>query len=170
DTVERLMRSVRPGARYWRSISILGAVKRMDPSMLTKSAIILGMGETEEEIYATMRDLREASVDILTLGQYLRPSEHHIPLDRWVTPEEFRRWKEIGEEELGFAHVESGPLVRSSYHAKEQARQTVAGGVGRITEILEADVDGEVEIDPVEAEARRHLASNAAPLRLVQIG
>ncbi|HEX6925111.1 MAG TPA: lipoyl synthase [Longimicrobiaceae bacterium] len=170
DTVERLMRAIRPGGRYWRSISILGAVKRMDPSMLTKSAIILGMGETEEEIYATMRDLREASVDILTLGQYLRPSEHHIPLDRWVTPEEFRRWKEIGEKELGFAHVESGPLVRSSYHAKEQARQTVAGGVGRITEILEADVDGEVEIDPVEAEARRHLASNAAPPRLVQIG
>lgn len=169
DTVERLMRAVRPGGRYWRSISILGAVKRLDPTMLTKSAIILGMGETEEEIYATMRDLREAAVDILTLGQYLRPSEHHIPLDRWVTPEEFRRWKEIGEQELGFPHVESGPLVRSSYHAKEQARQTVAGGAGRITEILEADVDGEVEIDPIEAEARMHLAGSP-PQRLVQIG
>ena len=170
DTVERLMRSVRPGARYWRSVSLLGAVKRIDPSMLTKSAIILGMGETEEEIYATMRDLREAAVDILTLGQYLRPSEHHIPLDRWVTPEEFRRWKEIGEKELGFAHVESGPLVRSSYHAKEQARQTVAGGVGNITEILDADVDGAVEIDPVEAEARSHLAATPPVPRLVQIG
>ena len=169
DTVERLVRSVRPGARYWRSVSLLGAVKRLDPSMLTKSAIILGMGETEEEIHATMRDLRAAGVDILTLGQYLRPSEHHIPLDRWVTPDEFRRWKEIGEEELGFAHVESGPLVRSSYHAKEQARQTVAGGVGSITSILEADLDGEVEIDPAEAEARRHLAAPPPP-RLVQIG
>ncbi len=169
DTVERLMRAVRPGSRYWRSISVLGAVKRLDPTMLTKSAIILGMGETEDEIYATMRDLREAAVDILTLGQYLRPSEHHIPLDRWVTPDEFRRWKEIGEQELGFPHVESGPLVRSSYHAKEQARQTVAGGAGRITEILEADVDGEVEIDPVEAEARMHLAGSPSQ-RLVQIG
>src|SRR5688500_1339809 len=80
DTVERLVRSIRPGGRYWRSISLLGAVKRLDPEMLTKSAIILGMGETEEEIYQTMRDLREGAVDILTLGQYLRPSAHHIPL------------------------------------------------------------------------------------------
>ena len=168
DTVERLVRAVRPGARYWRSISLLGAVKRLDPNMLTKSAIILGMGETGEEIYRTMHDLREAAVDILTLGQYLRPSAHHIPLDRWVTPEEFGRWKEIGERELGFRHVESGPLVRSSYHAKEQARETEAGGPGRITEILEADADGAVEIDPIEAEARRHLAT--PPARLVQMG
>ncbi|MBW3630767.1 MAG: lipoyl synthase [Gemmatimonadetes bacterium] len=167
DTVERLVRSVRPGARYWRSISLLGAVKRLDPGMLTKSAIILGMGETEEEIYQTMRDLREGAVDILTLGQYLRPSAHHIPLDRWVTPEEFARWKEIGEREVGFQHVESGPLVRSSYHAKEQARQIEAGGPGRITEILEADVDGTVEIDSVEVEARQ-LA--APPARLIQMG
>jgi lipoyl synthase len=167
DTVERLVRSIRPGARYWRSISLLGAVKRLDPEMLTKSAIILGMGETEEEIYQTMRDLREGAVDILTLGQYLRPSAHHIPLDRWVTPEEFARWKEIGERELGFQHVESGPLVRSSYHAKEQARQIEAGGPGRITEILEADVDGGVEIDPVEVEARQ---LGAPPVRLVQMG
>lgn len=173
DTVERLMRAVRPGARYWRSISVLGAIKRMDPAMLTKSAIILGMGETEEEIYRTMRDLREAAVDILTLGQYLRPSEHHIPLDRWVTPEEFDRWKEIGEKELGFGHVEAGPLVRSSYHAKEQARQIEAGGPGSLTEILEADVDSEVEIDPAEAEARR-VYSGAPQIRqtttLVQLG
>jgi lipoic acid synthetase len=173
DTVERLMRAVRPGARYWRSISVLGAIKRMDPAMLTKSAIILGMGETEEEIYRTMRDLREAAVDILTLGQYLRPSEHHIPLDRWVTPEEFDRWKEIGEKELGFGHVEAGPLVRSSYHAKEQARQIEAGGPGSLTEILEADVDSEVEIDPAEAEARR-IYSGAPQIRqtttLVQLG
>jgi lipoic acid synthetase len=167
DTVERLVRSIRPGARYWRSISLLGAVKRLDPQMLTKSAIILGMGETEEEIYQTMRDLREGAVDILTLGQYLRPSAHHIPLDRWVTPEEFRRWKEVGERELGFRHVESGPLVRSSYHAKEQAREIEAGGPGRITEILEADVDGTLEIDSLEAEARQ-LA--APPARLVQMG
>jgi lipoyl synthase len=168
DTVERLMRAIRPGGRYWRSVSLLGAVKRLDPSMLTKSAIILGMGETEDEILQTMKDLREAAVDILTLGQYLRPSAHHIPLDRWVTPEEFRRWKDVGERELGFQHVESGPLVRSSYHAKEQARQIDAGGPGRITQILEADVDAAVQIDAEEEAARQQLA--APPVRLVQIG
>jgi lipoyl synthase len=168
DTVERLIRAVRPGARYWRSISVLGAIKRMDPGMLTKSAIILGMGETEEEIYQSMKDMREAAVDILTLGQYLRPSEHHIPLDRWVTPEEFRRWKEIGEQELGFRHVESGPLVRSSYHAKEQARELEAGGPGALTEILEADEGSEVEIDAAEAAARSLYAPQ--PKQLVQLG
>ncbi|HEU4456054.1 MAG TPA: lipoyl synthase [Longimicrobium sp.] len=171
DTVERLSRYVRPGGRYWRSISVLGTVKRMNPGQLTKSAIILGMGETEEEIHQSMRDLREASVDILTLGQYLRPSEHHVPLDRWVTPEEFARWKEIGERELGFGHVESGPLVRSSYHAKEQARTIDPDGPGRITEILEADLDGAVVIDAEEAALRASLAG-APPARpkLVQLG
>ena len=169
DTVERLMRAVRPGARYWRSISLLGAAKRLDPTLLTKSAIILGMGETEDEILQSMKDLREAAVDILTLGQYLRPSEHHIPLDRWVHPEEFDRWKKIGEEELGFKHVEAGPLVRSSYHAKEQAREVQAGMPGRLTEILEADPDGAVEIDPQEAAARAHLARQDNT-QLVQIG
>lgn len=169
DTVERLGRALRPGARYWRSISFLGAVKKMNPAQLTKSAIILGMGETREEIYQSMVDLREASVDILTLGQYLRPSEHHVPLDRWVTPDEFRYWKELGERELGFGHVESGPLVRSSYHAKEQARETLAGGPGRITEIVEADLDGEVRIDAGEAALRAAMVTPPAP-RLVQLG
>ncbi|CAN5358844.1 lipoyl synthase [soil metagenome] len=170
DTVERLVRAVRPGARYWRSISLLGAVKRLDPAMLTKSAIILGMGETEDEILQTMRDLREAAVDILTLGQYLRPSEHHIPLDRWVTPDEFCRWKEIGEQEIGFRHVESGPLVRSSYHAKEQAREIEAGGPGAIIEIVEADLDGAVRIDEAEARARSAAAGVPAQPKLVQLG
>jgi lipoic acid synthetase len=168
DTVERLVRAVRPGARYWRSISLLGAVKKLDPSMLTKSAIILGMGETEDEIFQSMRDLREAAVDILTLGQYLRPSEHHIPLDRWVTPDEFRQWKEIGERELGFRHVEAGPLVRSSYHAREQAREVEAGGPGRITEIVDADLDDDVRIDAAEAAAR--LAPSPVAPQLIQIG
>jgi lipoyl synthase len=172
DTVERLMRAVRPGARYWRSISFLGAVKRMDPGMLTKSAIILGMGETEEEIRQTMADLREGAVDILTLGQYLRPSSHHIPLDRWVTPEEFRRWKEIGEREMGFRHVESGPLVRSSYHAKEQAREIEAGGPGSLTEIVDADDTDGATIDEVEARKRAELmaAQAAGKHKLVQMG
>jgi lipoic acid synthetase len=168
-TVVELSKLVRPGARYWRSISFLGAVKRMNPAQLTKSAIILGMGETEDEIHQSMKDLREAGVDILTLGQYLRPSEHHVPLDRWVHPDEFRRWKEIGERELGFGHVESGPLVRSSYHAKEQARTIDAGGPGSITEIVEADVDGAVSIDPAEAALRAAMITPPAP-KLVQLG
>jgi lipoyl synthase len=123
ETVDRLHPHVRPGGRYWRSISFLGAVKRMDPGMLTKTGIILGMGEEAHEIRQAMSDLREAAVDILTLGQYLRPSARHIPVARWVTPEEFAGWKRVGEDEYGFRHVESGPLVRSSYHAKEQARE-----------------------------------------------
>jgi lipoic acid synthetase len=111
-------------------------------------------------------------VDVLTLGQYLRPSQHHVPLDRWVTPDEFRRWKEIGENELGFRHVESGPLVRSSYHAKEQAREVEAGGPGAITEILDADLDAAVEIDTAEAAARAALVAMppVQPKQLVQLG
>jgi lipoic acid synthetase len=146
ETVERMHPWARPGGRYWRSISLLGAAKRMDPRMLTKSGIILGMGEAREEIRQAMEDLRKASVDILTLGQYLRPSEHHAPVARWVTPDEFAEWKRVGEQELGFQHVESGPLVRSSYHAEKQARVVNAGGVGQIQEILEADVPAPAEV------------------------
>jgi len=157
ETVERLHPDVRPGGRYWRSISYLGAVKRLDASMLTKTGVILGMGEKPEEIRQAMVDLREAAVDILTLGQYLRPSPMHVPVARWVTPDEFAEWKRVGEEELGFRHVESGPLVRSSYHAKEQAREVVAGGPGTIQEILEVDVPApaEVPLELVQIELRR---------------
>ena len=95
-----------------------------------------------------MEDLREAAVDILTLGQYLRPSPQHIPVARWVAPTEFARWKRIGEEEYGFRHVEAGPLVRSSYHAKEQAREVEAGAAGRIQEALEVDVPAPAEWMP----------------------
>ena len=146
ETVERLHPWARPGGRYWRSISYLGAAKRMDPAMLTKSGVILGMGETQEEIAQALTDLRKASVDIVTLGQYLRPSEHHAPVARWVTPAEFREWKRMGEEDLGFRHVESGPLVRSSYHAETQARTVQAGGVGELSDILEADVPAPAEV------------------------
>src|SRR5690606_6398325 len=103
-------------------------------------------GETTDEIRQAMVDLRKASVDILTLGQYLRPSPHHAPVARWVTPEEFAEWKRLGEEELGFQHVESGPLVRSSYHAEKQARTVQAGGVGEIREVMEADVPAPAEV------------------------
>jgi lipoyl synthase len=118
----------------------------MDPTILTKTGIILGMGEREEEIRQAMEDLRSAAVDILTLGQYLRPSADHIPVARWVTPEEFRAWKRIGEEEYGFRHVESGALVRSSYHAKEQAREVTAGGPGEIQNVMEADIPAPAEV------------------------
>jgi lipoyl synthase len=146
ETVERLHPDVRPGGRYWRSISFLGAAKRLDPTILTKTGIILGMGEREEEIRQAMQDLRAAAVDILTLGQYLRPSADHIPVARWVTPDEFRAWKRVGEEEYGFRHVESGALVRSSYHAKEQAREVIAGGPGEIQNVMEADIPAPAEV------------------------
>jgi lipoic acid synthetase len=148
ETVERLHPEVRPGGRYWRSISLLGAAKRMDPGTLTKTGIILGMGEEADEIRQAMSDVREAGVDILTLGQYLRPSSAHIPVARWVGPEEFADWKRVGEEEMGFSHVESGPLVRSSYHAKEQAREVEAGAAGTIREVMEADIPAPAEIFP----------------------
>ena len=148
ETVERLHPDVRPGGRYWRSISFLGASKKIRPDILTKTGIILGMGEEAHEIRQAMADLREAAVDILTLGQYLRPSPMHIPVARWVTPDEFAEWKRIGEEEYGFKHVESGPLVRSSYHAKEQAREVVAGGPGAITDVMEADIAAPAEVLP----------------------
>jgi len=104
-----------------------------------------------------MSDLREAAVDILTLGQYLRPSAMHIPVARWVTPDEFAMWKRVGEGEYGFKHVESGPLVRSSYHAKEQAREVEAGGPGAITNVMEADIPApaEVRLDLVQLELGR---------------
>jgi len=148
ETVERLHPEVRPGGRYWRSISFLGAAKRLDASMLTKTGLILGMGEEAHEIHEAMKDLREAAVDILTLGQYLRPSLQHIPVARWVTPDKFAEWKRVGEEMYGFKHVEAGPLVRSSYHAKEQAREVEAGAAGRIQRVLEADIPAPGEVLP----------------------
>jgi lipoic acid synthetase len=102
-------------------MEIFRYAKRIAPEIPTKSGMILGMGETIEEVITVMRDLRDVDVDILTLGQYLRPSDAHIALDRYYTPQEFRRLYEIGME-MGFRHVESGPLVRSSYHAWEQVQ------------------------------------------------
>ena len=126
ETVPRLYKRCRPGGRYERVMQIFRTAKRIAPHIPTKTGIILGMGETLEEVELVMHDLRAVDVDILTLGQYLRPSESHIPIDRYVTPEEFRRMGEIGKA-LGFKHVESGPLVRSSYHAWEQVVAARAG-------------------------------------------
>jgi lipoic acid synthetase len=121
ETVPRLYKRCRPGGRYERVMQIFRTAKRLAPHIPTKTGIILGMGETLEEVELVMRDLRAVDVDILTLGQYLRPSESHHPIDRYVTPEEFRRMRDIGMA-MGFRHVESGPLVRSSYHAWEQVQ------------------------------------------------
>ena len=121
ETVPRLYKKCRPGGRYERVMKIFRFAKTYAPDIPTKTGIILGMGETNEEVVAVMRDLRAVDVDILTLGQYLRPSESHIALDRYVTPEEFAWFRDIGKQ-LGFKHVESGPLVRSSYHAWEQVQ------------------------------------------------
>ncbi len=121
ETVPRLYKKARPGGRYPRVMEIFRLAKRIAPDIPTKTGMILGMGETIEEVVAVMHDLREVDVDILTLGQYLRPSDNHIALDRYYTPDEFRQLYETGME-LGFRHVESGPLVRSSYHAWEQVQ------------------------------------------------
>jgi lipoic acid synthetase len=106
-------------------LNIFRLAKQLAPHIPTKSGIILGMGETLEEVEEVMRDLRSVGVDILTVGQYLRPSQSHIPMDRYVTPEEFRHLRDAGMR-MGFKHVESGPLVRSSYHAWEQVQQMTA--------------------------------------------
>jgi len=118
ETVPRLYRQVRLGARYERSLDMLAYAKKSQPSTPTKSGLMLGLGETVDEVLAVMRDLRAANVGILTLGQYLRPSPKHLPIVRYVSVEEFTELKRRGYE-MGFEHVESGPLVRSSYHAAD---------------------------------------------------
>ena len=117
----RLYKKARPGGRYERLLEIFRISKRIAPDIPTKTGMILGLGETNEEVVEVMKELRSVDVDILTLGQYLRPSDGHIALDRYVTPEEFRWFYQTGME-LGFRHVESAPLVRSSYHAWEQVQ------------------------------------------------
>lgn len=119
ETVRRLHRTVRPGGRYRRSLDVLRSGRSFDDQVLIKTGIMLGLGETAVDIEEFMDDALAAGVQILTLGQYLRPSVDHLEIDRYVSPGEFAEWKEIGESR-GFLHVESGPLVRSSYHAREQ--------------------------------------------------
>ena len=119
ETAPRLYRMVRLGARYERSLEILAYARSVDPAIPTKSGLMMGLGETNEEVVEVMRDLRAHGVSIFTLGQYLRPSPKHLPIMRYVTPEEFAELKKEGLA-MGFEHVEAGPLVRSSYHASEQ--------------------------------------------------
>jgi lipoyl synthase len=120
ETVPRLYRAVRSGARYQRTLDLLENAKKWDSSTVTKSGVMVGIGESVSELIDVFRDLGEREVDILTVGQYLRPSKDHLPMTRYYTPEEFVFLKEEALR-FGFRHVESGPLVRSSYHAHEQA-------------------------------------------------
>lgn len=121
ETVPRLYRTARPGGRYQRALGVLRRSREYAPDIPTKSGIMVGLGEEWDEIVATLGDLRDAGCDIVTIGQYLRPSLANLPMTRYYTPSEFAELKRIGLE-LGFGHVESGPLVRSSYHAHEQTQ------------------------------------------------
>jgi lipoic acid synthetase len=123
ETVPRLYRAVRSGARYQRTLDLLANIKKIDPAMTSKTGVMVGIGESTDELLQVFRDLAERKVDILTVGQYLRPSRDHLPVARLYPPEEFLFLKEEAMK-MGFKHVESGPLVRSSYHAHEQAEAT----------------------------------------------
>ena len=129
ETVPRLYRVARSGARYERTLRLLERAKEMNPAIPTKTGVMVGLGETTDELLAVFQDLAARRVDILTIGQYLRPSKDHLPVARLYTPDEFRMLK-VESLKMGFKHVESGPLVRSSYHAHEQAD---AGASAKIT-------------------------------------
>jgi lipoic acid synthetase len=127
ETVPSLYPQVRPKGRYPRSLELLQRAKRMDATVYTKSGIMLGLGEEIDEVIQVFRDLRAHDVEILTVGQYLRPTPNHLPIARYVTPDEFAMLK-VEALKLGFRHVESGPLVRSSYHAASQVPDRAAAG------------------------------------------
>jgi lipoic acid synthetase len=151
ETAERLYRLARPGGRYDRALALLANARRMDPDALTKSGIILGMGEEWDEVLVCLRDLRRSDVNIVTLGQYLRPSDGHLPVARYYTPAEFDELRDIGLR-LGFSHVQASPLTRSSYHAWEQA--TAAGARSAPGGALLAGVAGEPVPAPLRLEPR----------------
>jgi lipoic acid synthetase len=125
ETVARLQRAVRPSAGYARSLAVLARAK--EAGLVTKSGLIVGMGETDHEVVATLADLRAVGVDIVTIGQYLRPTAHHLPVARWVEPAAFEEYKRAGEA-MGIPHVESSPLTRSSYHARQAAGDAAEAG------------------------------------------
>ncbi|MAD58467.1 MAG: lipoyl synthase [Porticoccus sp.] len=121
ETVSRLYREARPGANYEWSLKLLRDYKYFNPNVLTKSGLMVGLGETKKELMSTLDDLKANNIDMVTIGQYLQPSKNHLPVDRFVHPDEFDEYKEYGYR-IGFTHIASGPLVRSSYHADKQAR------------------------------------------------
>ena len=126
ESVPRLYRQVRPQAIYERSLELLRRAKDAAPGMLTKSGFMVGLGETRDELFQVLRDLHAQRCDIVTIGQYLRPTLQHLPIDRYYEPEEYEQFRAFGRE-LGFLHIEAGPLVRSSYHAEKQSMPAAAG-------------------------------------------
>ncbi len=148
ETVKRLQRPIRKTARYDRSLWVLKHAKSR--GFITKSGLMLGIGEKEEEIKEVMQDMVDAGVDILTIGQYLQPTKEHQPIDRWVTPDEFKRWKDYALE-IGFGVCESGPMVRSSYHADEQSN--VFDVLARRKEMLAKQAAKKAEAELVSSEA-----------------
>ncbi len=129
ETVRRLHDRIRPAFGYDRSLDVVRMAKRLRAGQITKSNLILGMGEMPSEVTDALADLRDAGCDLVTIGQYLQPTTHHLPVDRWVTPDEFAEHKRTGEA-MGIPHVEAGPLVRSSYHAGDQFLRATAALAG----------------------------------------
>ena len=130
ETIERLHTIVRPQAKYERTLKVLQMVKEIDPSIYTKSGIMLGLGETKDEVVKTLGDLRAVGVDAVTIGQYLRPTMRHLPVSEYIHPDQFKEYEAIGEE-LGFAFVASGPFIRSSYNAIEFSKKVMAERLDR---------------------------------------
>ncbi len=131
ETVERLHTLVRPQAKYSRTMSVLKTVKELDPRIYTKSGLMLGLGETKEEVIKTLHDLRDIGVDAVTIGQYLRPTMRHLPVVEFIHPDEFKEYEAIGEE-MGFAFVASGPFIRSSYNAIEFSKKVMADRLAKL--------------------------------------
>lgn len=131
ETIERLHTLVRPQAKYARTLRVLELVKELDPTIHTKSGIMLGLGETRDEVLVTLRDLRKVGVDAVTIGQYLRPTMKHLPVTAYIHPDEFKEYEAIGEE-LGFAFVASGPFIRSSYNAIDFSKKIMADRVEKL--------------------------------------
>jgi lipoic acid synthetase len=151
ETVERLQKTVRdPRANYQQSLSVLDAVKKHDPTRYTKTSLMLGLGETDEEILQTLKDLRAIDCDVITFGQYLQPTKRHIKVENYVTPEKFKEWQDVAES-MGFLYVASGPLVRSSYRAGEFFMK---GIVERKRKSLEANSSAETEQQAAETDSK----------------
>jgi lipoyl synthase len=152
ETVERLHTIVRPQAKYNRTLRVLEMVKEIDPAIYTKSGIMLGLGETKDEVVQTLRDLREVGVDAVTIGQYLRPTMRHLPVVEYIHPREFKEYETIGEE-LGFAFVASGPFIRSSYNAIEFSKKVMGDRLNALDEEERAKY-----LADLEAQAENHVA------------
>ena len=148
ETVPRLYRQVRPQAIYERSLELIRRTKAAAPDRLTKSGFMVGLGETQAELFQTMRDLRAHDCDIVTIGQYLRPTLQHLPVVRFYDPSEYQAFRDYGRT-LGFTHVEAGPLVRSSYHAETQVAPVSPASVAGAGPRSHASGEAVIEIMPI---------------------